>query len=320
MFHDLLTLANIQAAAARISPVIQPTPLLPLHIESDRLRIFLKLETVHPTGSFKLRGATNALLNASQHELANGVYTASSGNMAQAVAWMAARMDLDCFVVVPDSAPQLKVERIQALGAEIVQVPFDEWWQILLNQEYTPFADKFFVHPSSQAAVMTGYGTIGLEILNELPDTDTVIIPWGSGGLCGGIGSVFRHLRPAAQVYAAEVDTGAPLAASLASGQLQSAPYTPTFIDGISAPSVMAEMLPLAQQVLDGSLVVSLPQVCDAIRIIAANNHLIVEGAGAAPVAAALAEEQLIGNVVCVVTGGNLDFRHLTRILQGELP
>ncbi len=320
MFDEPIALEDIEAAARRISGLIRPTPLLPLNVERASTKIYLKLESLHPTGSFKMRGATNALLRASDTERANGVYTASSGNMAQAVAWNAQRLGVECFVVVPDSAPRLKVDRIRDLGAQIVQVPFDEWWQILLQQRYPPFEDKLFVHPSSNADVMAGYGTIAIEILDQLPETGTVIVPWGSGGLCCGIGSVLRSLRPAAQTLACEVDTGAPFAASLAAGKPQTVPYTPSFIDGISSPSIMDEMWPLATKVLDGSLVVSLPEICEAIRTIAERNHLIAEGAGAAPVAAALGNAGLTGDVVCVVTGGNIEFQHLVRILSGELP
>src|SRR5438067_8978156 len=180
--------------------------------------------------------------------------------------------------------------------------------------------EGLFVHAFNDPAVMAGNGTIGLEILEDLPDVDTVIVPYGGGGLSCGIASAIRALKPNVKVYACEVETAAPLAASFAAGEQVQVAYTPTFVDGIGAPTLFPEMWQLARQLLDGSLVVTLAEVAAAIRLLAERNRVIAEGAGAAPVAAALAGKAGGGNVVCVVSGGNIDSGKLAKILQGDVP
>ncbi|MDX1435822.1 MAG: pyridoxal-phosphate dependent enzyme [Anaerolineales bacterium] len=319
-FTELIPLENIQAARQNIAPVVGNTPLVRLDVEGLPLELYLKVESLNVVGSFKLRGATNALAEASPEQLAQGVYTASSGNMAQAVSWNTQRLGLECHVVVPDSAPEIKLQRIQKFGTKIIKVPFDEWWELFCNQRYPPLDGKLFIHPSSDAHVMAGYGSIALEVLEDLPDVSAMFIPWGSGGLCCASGSVMRPLKPDTRIFACEVDTGAPLAASFAAGTPTEVPYTPSFVDGISAPTIMDEMWPLARLAIDGVQVVTLGEICDAIRLVAAQMHLIIEGASAATVACAIkaAQEGLTaGPVVCVITGGNLDKAVLVRILQG---
>jgi threonine dehydratase len=318
VFEELISLDSIREARAGMIAAAKDSPLVRLKTEAPSPEIYLKLESLNPTGSFKLRGASNAIRLATKEQLERGVYTASSGNMAQAVAWNARRLGLDCRVVVPDSAPETKLQAVRRLGAPIIVIPFDEWWEILMGKPYEPLADRLFLHPSGNSNVMAGYGTIGLEILEALPEVDTVIIPWGSGGLCGGVGSVMRQLRPEVRVYAGEVDTGAPVFASLAAGRPVEVPYTPSFVDGISAPSLMAEMWPLATKVLDGSLVVTLGQVRAAVRFILQHNNLLAEGAGAAAAAAALWGDHDAKKVVCIITGGNLELRTLVDILMEE--
>ncbi len=306
-------------AQKRIADAAVRTPLVRLNVHDAPARIFLKLENLQPIGSFKVRGAGNAIGLADRRRAAQGLWTASAGNMAQGVAWFARRMHLPCSVVVPDHAPATKLDAIRRLGATIVPVPFAEWLEVFRTRTYTGM-DGQFIHPFSDPAVMAGNGTIGLEILEDLPEVDTVVIPYGGGGLSCGIASVLRALKPRAKIYAAEVVTAAPLAASLAAGEPVEVRYTPSFVDGIGAPVVFPEMWHLARQLLDGSFVVSLQDVAAAVRLLAERNRVIAEGAGAVSVAAALSGQAGDGTVVCVVSGGNIDADKLTQILQGQTP
>jgi threonine dehydratase len=281
--------------------------------------IFLKLENLQPIGSFKLRGAGNALALADPDELAGGIWTASAGNMAQAAAWHARERKLPCTVVVPETAPRAKLDAVERLGGEIVPVPFATWWETFRTRSY-PGLDGFFVHPFSDPAVMAGNGTIGLEIAEDLPDVEAVLVPYGGGGLICGIASALREVAPGAKTYACEVATAAPLAPSLAAGEPVEVDYTPSFVDGIGAPSVFPEMLALARQLVAGSIVVGLEEIAAAVRLLAERNRVVAEGAGAAPVAAALSGEAGSDKIVCVVSGGNIDSAVLAAILAGETP
>jgi threonine dehydratase len=317
-----VSLEAVQAARERLAGTVLRTPLVRLNADDASTEIFLKLESLQPIGSFKLRGAANRILQAGPEDLTRGVWTASAGNMAQGVAWCARELGLDCRVVVPETAPCAKVEAIRRLGAEIVSTPFERWLQVFESRRY-PGMEGLFVHPFSDAAVLAGNGTIGLEILDDLPEVDAVVVPYGGGGLCCGVASAIRALRPGVRVYAAEVETAAPLAASWAAGQPVEVPYTPSFVDGIGAPRVFPEMWEAARHLLAGSRVASLRAVADAVRLLLERNHVVAEGAGAAPVAAALAGARtgLDGRqVACVVSGANIDPAKLVRILQGELP
>ena len=278
--------------------------------------IYLKLESLQPIGSFKLRGAGNALALADPDELSAGLWTASAGNMAQAVAWHARERRLPCTAVVPDTAPQTKLDAIERLGAAIVKVSPDTWFEVFRTRSYSGM-QGLFVHAFSDPAVMAGNGTIALEILEDLPDPDEVLIPFGGGGLSCGIASALRVLAPDTKVYACEVETAAPLAASLAAGEPVEIEHTPSFVDGIGGPRVFPEMFELARELLEGSLVVGLDHVAAAIRLLVERNRIVAEGAGAAPVAAALART---GKVVCVVSGGNIDSEKLQTILSGKTP
>ncbi|HKG91871.1 MAG TPA: threonine/serine dehydratase [Gemmatimonadaceae bacterium] len=313
-------LAEIRAARERIAGSALRTPLVRLNVDDAPAEIWLKLENLQPIGSFKLRGAGNVMRAASPASLARGVYTASAGNMAQGVAWNARRMGVPCTVIVPDHAPRTKLAAAERLGARVVKVPFDRWWQTLVEHGYPGMEDQLFVHPVSDPLVIAGNGTVGLEILEELPDADAILVPYGGGGLSCGIASAARALAPNVSVYACEVETAAPLAPSLAAGAPQPVIYTPTFVDGIGGKSVLAEMWPLASTLLAGSLVVPLAAVADALRLLAERNRVIAEGAGATPVAAALAGKGGRGKVVCVVSGGNIDSAKLAKILLGEIP
>ena len=317
--HTPVPLDSIRAARERIAGTVVRTPLLRLNVADTPAQIFLKLENLQPIGSFKLRGASNLILQTDRTHLAQGVWTASAGNMAQGVAWCARQLGLRCTVVVPETAPATKRAAIERLGAQIVPVPFAQWMEVFRTRRHAGM-EGLFVHAFSDPAVMAGNGTIGLEILEDLPDVDAVVIPYGGGGLSCGIASALRALKPGVRVYAAEVDTAAPLAASWTAGEPVEVTYTPSFVDGIGAPRVFPEMWALARQLLDGSVLVSLSEVAAAIGLLAERNRVIAEGAGATPVAAALAGRAGPGKVACVVSGGNIDAGKLIRILHGEVP
>ncbi len=256
---------------------------------------------------------------APREALARGVYTASAGNMAQGVAWNARRLGIPCTVVVPDHAPAAKLSAIERLGGRIVKVPMERWWRVLVEHRY-PGLEGLFVHPVSDPAVVAGNGTLGLEILEDLPGVDAVLVPWGGGGLSCGIASALAALRPDAKVFGCEADTAAPLAASLSAGRPVAVDYTPSFVDGIGARGLLPEMWPLAQALIAGSIVVSLGQIAAALRLIVARARVVAEGAGATSVAAALTGRGGTGKVVCVVSGGNIDAGVLAAILRGETP
>jgi len=313
------TLDDIRTAHARIARDVVRTPLVRLGVDGPA-EIYLKLENLQPIGSFKLRGAANAMAQASDDQLARGVYTASAGNMAQGVAWCARARGIACGVIVPDTAPEAKLAAITRLGAAIHKVPFAEWWDVLVTRRHPQFEGRLFIHPVSDRAVMAGNGTIGLEIAEALPAPDAVIIPYGGGGLSTGIASALRALHPGTRIYAAEPETAAPLAAALAAGSPQAIAYTPSFVDGIGSKSLLAEMWPLVRGLVDGSFAMSLEAIADAIRLLVERNRIVAEGAGATPVAAALAGRAGTGKIVCVVSGGNIDRAKLAKILHGELP
>ncbi len=313
-----IPLAEIEAARDRLAGTALRTPLIPLEVDSPTA-IYLKLENLQPIGSFKIRGAGNAMIKAHRDMLAGGVYTASAGNMAQGVAWNAREMGISCHVVVPDRAPNNKLEAIERLGAQIVKVSYDDWWNVIVTHRF-PGLDGMFIHPVSNPDVIAGNGTIGLEIFDDLPEVQTVLVPYGGGGLSCGIASSLRELAPEAKVYACEIETAAPFAASLALGKPAETEHTPSFIDGIGGKSVLEEMWPMARTLLAGSLVSTLEKVAAAIKLLVERARIVAEGAGATPVAAALEGEWEGGNVVCIVSGGNIDVAKLQTILRGNIP
>ena len=317
--NQAIPLEAIRAARGRIAGAVIRTPLIRLNVDDAPAEIYLKLENLQPIGSFKLRGAGNAISSASTEQLADGVWTASAGNMAQGVAWHARQKGLACTAVVPDHAPDAKLAAITRLGGQIVKVPFDTWWQIIVTHAFEGM-NGFFVHPVSDPAVMAGNGTIGLEILEDLPEVDAVVIPFGGGGLSAGIASAIRAIKPDTKLYACEVETAAPLAPSLAAGAPQTVSYTATFVDGIGSGGLLPDMWPLVSRLLDGSLAVALAEIAAAIKLLVERNRVVAEGAGATAVAAALSGQAGAGKIVCVVSGGNIDSFKLAKILKGELP
>jgi threonine dehydratase len=314
-----ISLSEIREAHERLSDTVFRTPLVPLNTDDSPAEIYLKLEILQPIGSFKLRGAGNAMQLAKKEQLQKGVWTASAGNWAQGVAWYAGQLGVKCTVVVPEGAPETKTAAIERLGARVVFAPFDDWMQIFRSRSYEGMKG-LFIDDFSDPAVRAGHGTIGLEIVEQLPDVEAVVIPYGGGGLSCGIAPGIRALKPDTKLYACEVETAAPLAASLAAGKPVEINHTPSFVDGIGAPFLFPGMWELASQLLDDSLVVGIDEVVSAIRLLAERNCIIVEGAGATSVAAALTGKAGSGNVVCIISGGNIDKSKLVQILEGKVP
>jgi threonine dehydratase len=282
-------------------------------------QIYLKLENLQATGSFKVRGAGNALLSAGSSQLREGVWTASAGNMGQALAWHAQKLDIPCTVVVPDNVSPLKKAKIEDFGAQTFIVPFARYQEIQRQRACDEMRGTL-IHPFADEAVMAGNGTIGLELLDDLPDLDAVVIPYGGGGLSCGMAAALRAVKPAIKIYAAEVETGAPFAGSFAAGKPVEVPYRHSFVNGIGAPYIFPEIWDMAFGLLDGSIAVSVAQAAKAIRLMALNQHIIAEGAGAVSLAAALTGQAGNGKIACIVSGGNLDLEHLGTILRGEVP
>ena len=311
---DPIPLREIEDARARLDGIVMRTPLLRLETDDPADRISIKLENLQPIGSFKLRGAVNALALADPDAIAKGVVTASAGNMAQGLAWAANHRGVACRVVVPDHAPRTKLEAIERLGGSWLAVPFDRWWRTLEERGHEDL-EGYFVHPVSERPVIAGNGTIGLEILEDLPDVATILVPFGGGGLSSGIASALRACKPDVRIVACEVETAAPLSAARAAGHPVAIDYRESFVDGIGGRSVLPEMWPLVSKLIDDTVVVTLDEIEAAIHLLATRHRVIAEGAGAASVAAALSGRAGAGAIACVVSGGNLDATHLARIL-----
>jgi threonine dehydratase len=314
----VIALDEIRRARERIADAVTRTPLVRLDVDAP-CEIWLKLETLQPIGSFKLRGALSAVRAASSAELAGGVVTASAGNMAQGVAWAAREAGVHATIGAPDSAPRAKLDLVERLGGEIISVPHEVWWQTMVDRRYEG-VDGLFVHPVEDDAVMAGNGTIGLELVEDLPAFDAVVTPWGGGGLTTGIASAVKALRPAARVITAEPATAAPLAASLAAGEPTEIDYQPSFVDGAGGRALLPTMWDRARQLVDAAVAVPVDEVAAATRLLATRARVVAEGAGALALAAALRGDAGEGRVVCVVSGGNIDAAVLARILAGETP
>ncbi len=313
------SLGDIRAAASRIADAVVRTPLVRLPFDDAPAEIWLKLENLQPIGSFKLRGASNAMALAGPERLARGVWTASAGNMAQGVAWGARRLGVPCSVVVPETAPRTKLDALARLGARVVKTSVASWFEVFRTREFEGM-DGLFIHAFADPVVMAGNGTVGLEILEDLPDVGSIIVPFGGGGLSCGIAAAVKALRPDVAVFASEVEGQAPLALSFEAGKPVEIDYTPSFVDGIGGPHVEPEMFALADQLLDGSLCVTLEETAAAIRLLVERARIVAEGAGASSVAAALTGAAGGGKVACVVSGGNIDPSTLATILEGGVP
>ncbi|MDA1348125.1 MAG: pyridoxal-phosphate dependent enzyme [Chloroflexi bacterium] len=316
--YDPIPIDEIRAAQDRIAGHVVRTPLVRLNADDLPAEIYLKLENLQPVGSFKIRGAYNAMAQLDPDELADGVWTVSAGNMAQGLAWCARERGISCTVLVPEHAPETKLANVVRLGAKYVKVPFAVFEETFITRHYEGIKGRL-IHPFSDPAVMAGNGTIGLEILEDLPDVDAVVIAYAGGGLSCGIGSAIRAVRDdAVKLYAAEVETGAPFAASMAAGRPVVVEHTQTFVDGISGTMVTDEMWPLARSLMNGALVSTLEEVAAAVKLMVERNRVVAEGAGAASVAAAVAGKAGTGKIACIVSGGNIDTARLQKVLQGQ--
>jgi len=311
----VIELANIESARTRIAGAAIRTPLVRLQVPEAPAEIYLKLENLQPINSFKIRGATNAVLLAPASERAKGLVTASAGNMAQGIAWAGRALGIPATIVVPDSAPEAKLAAIERLGGRVLKRPYDDWWNILVTGRVDG-VEGLFVHPVADRAVMAGNGTIGLEILEDLPDPDAVVIPYGGGGLTAGIASAIKALRPETTIVAAEPATAAGLVAALAAGGPADADYSPSFVDGAGSRRVLDSMWPIVAPLVDRALAIPVDEVAAAVRVLAERARVIAEGAGALAVAAALSGRAGGGKVVCVVSGGNINLSTLAEILQ----
>jgi threonine dehydratase len=313
----VIALAEIERARRVIDGIAVRTPLVRLNVDADA-EIYLKLETLQPVNSFKIRGAGNAVLQATDGELREGVLTASAGNMAQGVAFAARLRGVPATVVVPEQAPAAKLDAIARYGGRVIKVPYDEWWQVLVTGHYEGAAGMF-VHPVADDRVMAGNGTIGLELLEQLADFDAVVVPYGGGGLLTGIASAVKATRPDVKFYSAEPETAAAVAASLAAGKPTSVEYVPSFVDGSGSRELIPKVWEHASALLDDGFAIPLADVEDAVRTLAVRTRVIAEGAGALSVAAVLTGRvPNARKVVCIVSGGNIDFGVLSRILREE--
>jgi threonine dehydratase len=310
-----VTLDEIRAARERIRGVVTRTPLVRLLHDAGHPEVWLKLENLQPINAFKLRGAANAVALLSPAERARGVWTISAGNAGQGVAYAAREAGVPCTVVVIDKAAETKVERMRRLGATLIKAPFDQCWQAMDERSF-PGVEGTFVHPFDDHNFIAGNATVGLEILEDLPNVKTVIAAIGGGGLVAGIGSAIRQLAPAVKILGAEPETAAPGAMSFAAG----APkvfdrWEASFVDGAGGKSIFPRMWERMQGIVDGSVVVTLDEVRRAMRVVAEKSRVIAEGAGALGVAAALSGKAGDGPIVAVVSGGNIDLAKFAEIV-----
>ena len=311
-----VTIDEIRAARERIAGVITRTPLIRLlHGVEGAPEIWLKLESLQPINAFKLRGAANAVAMLQPEERSKGVWTISAGNAGQGVAYAAREAGVPCTVVVIETAPDTKVERMRALGATLVKAPFDACWRAMDERSF-PGVEGTFVHPFDDQNFVTGNATVGLEILEDLPHVKTVIAAIGGGGLISGVGSAMRALAPNVRVLGAEPETAAPGAASFAAGSPQVFEnWQASFVDGAGGKSIFPRMWERLRHTVDGSVVVTLEEVKNAMRLAASKARVIAEGAGALSIAAALRQRE--GPVVAVVSGGNIDLKKFCEIVTG---
>lgn len=318
-----IPLRDIQAAAGAVYDLVFRTPLIRLELPAapdsrPETEIFLKLETLQPIGSFKIRGAHNAIRQLSADERRDGVWTVSAGNAGQGVALAARHAGIPCAVMVADTAPRTKVEAIRMLGATLVPASYDECWRTV-EAHASPRMRGRFVHPFDDDRFIAGNATLGLEILEDLPQVDAIVAAVGGGGLLSGVGSAVKALKPDTRLIAAEPETAAPLATSLGHGRASRFDqWRASFVDGAGGQSVLPTMWPLLSRLVESSIVVPLPEVASAMRLVADRCHVVMEGAAGCAVAAALTG-QVRGTVVAIVSGGNIDLRTFAR-LTGACP
>ncbi len=310
-----IQLSEIQEARKRIAKTIVRTPLLHLELGPDYPDIRLKLENLQPINAYKLRGAANAVAMLSESERKRGVWTISAGNAGQGVAYAARQAGVPCAVVTVETAPKSKIERMRALGANLIPVPYDVAWKALEERSF-PGAEGTFVHPFDDHNFIAGHATMGLEILEDAPDTVAVIASIGGGGLITGVGSAIKALRPEIRVWGVEPETAAPAALSFEKGSPQVfKEWRASFVDGAGGQSMFPRMWERMKPVVDDYLVVSLEETKKAMRLMAEKTRIISEGAGALPVAAALTGKAGKGPIVAIVSGGNIDMKKFCQLI-----
>jgi threonine dehydratase len=312
----VIAIEQIEAARERIAGAAVRTPLVRLELDGPA-EIWCKLETLQPVNSFKIRGAANCVRAADPALVARGLVTASAGNMAQGVAWIARELGVSATIAVPEHAPEAKLSAIARLGGSVVKLPYNDWWQSIMDSRVEG-VEGFFVHPVADPEVMAGNGTIGLEILEELSDIDAVAIPYGGGGLTVGIASALRARSPQTRIYTVEPETAAAAVAARAAGEPTQIEYVPSWVDGSGSRGVLAQMWPRVAPLIDDALSVSLDQTAASVRVMAERLRVIAEGAGALATAAAQAGLCGGGRVVAIVSGGNIDPGTFASILKGE--
>ena len=312
-----IELADVREARKRIAGTIVRTPLVHLDLGPGFPDIRLKLENLQPINAYKLRGAANAVALLSESERERGVWTISAGNAGQGVAYAARQAGVPCTVVVIETAPESKIERMRALGATLVPVPYEAAWKALEERLY-PGVEGTFVHPFDDHNFITGHATMGLEILEDAPDTAAVIAAIGGGGLITGVGSALKALNPGIEVWGAEPETAAPAALSFAMGSPQVfKDWKASFVDGAGGQSLFPRMWERMKPVVDGCIVVSLDETKKAMRLMAEKTRVIAEGAGALSVAAALTGKAGRGPIVAIVSGGNVDLKKFCELIGG---
>ena len=313
------SIADIRAAQARLGPIAFRTPLLPCFAADTRREVHLKLDNLQPTGSFKIRPVGNAVLARPARSLRAGIYTVSSGNSALAVAHLAAKLGIPAAAVVSPGAPQMKLDGLRALGARVVELPFDAWWRAV-EMRCVEGESGAYIDAARDPAAIAGDGTIGVEILEQLPQVDAIFTPLGSGALACGIACAMRALNPDVKVIACELESARPFTEALRAGRVVRTEAHAGFVSGVGFHSLLPELWPLAREAIAGALTVSLAEVAAAIALLAGRNKVIAEGAGAIPVAAALSGRHPYRRVCAVVSGGNLDVAKLSTILAGGVP
>jgi threonine dehydratase len=313
-----IALADVQEARKRIAKTIVRTPLVRLELGRDCPDIRLKLENLQPINAYKLRGAANAVALLSESERKRGVWTISAGNAGQGVAYAARQAGVPCTVVVIETAPESKIERMRALAAKLILVPYDVAWKALDERSF-PGVEGTFVHPFDDYNFIAGHATMGLEILEDAPDTQAVIASIGGGGLITGVGSALKALKPEIKVWGAEPETAAPAALSFAMGSPQVfKDWKPSFVDGAGGQSLFPRMWERMKPVVDDYLVVTLNETKKAMRLMAEKVRIISEGAGALPVAAALTGKAGKGPIVAIVSGGNIDMKKFCELIAAS--
>ena len=310
-------LAQIQSAASALQAYVIRSPLLPLQVEKLRDRVFLKLENLQPIGAFKARPVGNILLNANAGKLAKGVYTASTGNAGVAMAWMAGKLGFPATIYVPESAPEEKLEATRRLGARIKSISDAEWWDVISNARH-PTDPGLYVDAVRDTLAIAGNATIGVEILQQMPDVETIVVPYGGGGLSSGIAAAIRAIKPDVRVIVAETEASTPLTTARKMGKPTQVQSQPSFVTGAGAPSVLEEMWPLVSTLIDDTAVLDADAVATAMRLLFTAQKVVVEPAGAISVAAALADDGAFGKTVCVISGGNVSATLMAEILKQD--